>query len=148
MKLYRNNGNNTFTKQQTSVIPSEANQSMGPTWCDYDGDGFPDLFVPNGTSYKNSLFHNEGFGNFVKVDNAITKDGSNSVGSCWGDYDNDGDMDLFVTDTNSSGNYLYRMMVKGVFTKITDQPCVTDKCTSAMVAVLQILITMATLTFM
>ncbi len=129
-ELYRNNGDNTFSKQQTNVIPSEANQSMGPTWADYDGDGFPDLFVPNGTGYKNSLFHNEGNGNFAKVDNAITKDGSNSVGSCWGDYDNDGDMDLFVTNANSTGNYLYRNDGKGVFTKITNQSCVTDKATS------------------
>lgn len=126
-ELYRNNGSGSYTKELTNVIPVEANQSIGPSWADYDGDGFVDLFVPNGKGYKNSLFHNEGNGTFSKVSNVITRDGGQSVGSCWGDYDNDGDLDLFVTNSNSQGNFLYKNNGNGTFTKITTGDVATDK---------------------
>lgn len=129
-ELYRNNGSGTYVKELTNVIPVEANQSIGPSWADYDGDGFLDLFVPNGKGQKNSLFHNEGNGTFSKVSNVITNDGGQSVGSCWGDYDNDGDLDLFVTNSNAQGNFLYRNNGNGNFTKITTGDVVTDKGTS------------------
>lgn len=126
-ELHHNNGANGFGKEVASVIPAEANQSVGATWADYDKDGFMDLFVPNGTGNKNSLFHNEGNGTFSKVQNAITAEGGQSVGSCWGDYDNDGDLDLFVTNSNATGNFLYRNEGKNDFTKITTGAPVTDK---------------------
>ncbi|MCC6760857.1 MAG: VCBS repeat-containing protein [Chitinophagaceae bacterium] len=126
-ELHRNFGSNTFKKEIADVIPTEANQSVGPTWADYDNDGFQDLFVPNGAGNKNSLFHNEGNGTFTKVQNAITAEGGQSVGSAWGDYDNDGDLDLIVTNSNKTGNFLYRNEGAGVFTKITNSPVATDK---------------------
>ncbi len=129
-ELYRNNGNNSFVKEQTSVIPSEANQSVGATWADYDGDGFMDLFVPNGNGFKNSLFHNDGNGTFSKPQNAVNAEGGQSVGSCWGDYDNDGDLDLFVTNSNAQGNFLYRNDGNAGFTKITTGAVVTEKIAS------------------
>lgn len=126
-ELHRNGGNGTFKKEVADIIPTEANQSIGPTWADYDGDGFQDLFVPNGSGNKNSLFHNEGNGRFTKVQNVITAEGGQSVGSAWGDYDNDGDLDLIVTNSNSIGNFLYRNDGNGAFTKITNSPVTTDK---------------------
>lgn len=129
-ELYRNNGSGNYVKEVADVIPSEANQSVGPTWADYDKDGFPDLFVPNGTGYKNSLFHNEGNGTFSKVQNVVTTEGGNSVGSCWGDVDNDGDLDLFVTNANASGNFLYLNNGQGGFNKVTTGVVVTDKANS------------------
>jgi uncharacterized repeat protein (TIGR01451 family) len=126
-ELYHNNGKGNFSKEIADVIPSEANQSVGPTWADYDNDGFADLFVPNGSGFKNSLFHNEGNGNFVKANNAVTNDGGQSVGSCWGDIDNDGDLDLFVTNANNTGNFLYFNEGNGKFRKITNGAVATDK---------------------
>lgn len=126
-ELYRNNGNGVYLKELANAIPAEANQSVGATWADYDKDGFPDLFVPNGTGYTNSLFHNEGNGRFSKTTGIVSSEGGNSVGSCWGDYDNDGDLDLYVTNANSTGNFLYRNDGNGVFTKITNSVTVTDK---------------------
>lgn len=126
-ELHRNNGAAGFVKELVSVIPAEANQSVGASWADYDGDGFQDLFVPNGTGNKNSLFHNEGNGSFTKVQNIITAEGGQSVGSCWGDYDNDGDPDLYVTNSNATGNFLYRNEGNGSFTRITNSMVCTDK---------------------
>lgn len=129
-ELYRNNGATGFVKELSNTIPAQANQSIGPSWADYDGDGFPDLFVPNGNGNKNSLFHNEGNGRFTKAQNAVSADGGQSVGSCWGDYDNDGDLDLFVTNSNATGNFLYSNEGNGQFKKITTGPVVTDKANS------------------
>jgi uncharacterized repeat protein (TIGR01451 family) len=129
-ELFRNNGAAGFVKELANVIPAEANQSVGPTWADYDGDGFMDLFVPNGNGYKNSLFHNEGNGTFSKLQNAVTAEGGQSVGSCWGDVDNDGDLDLYVTNSNATGNFFYRNEGNGNFTKITSGAPVTDKMNS------------------
>jgi len=126
-ELYRNNGTNGFTKKTDDIVCTQADQSAGPTWADYDQDGFPDLFVPNGSGFHNSLFHNEGNGTFKLVNNVITSEGGESVGSCWGDYDNDGDLDLFVANANKQGNFLYRNDGNGKFTKITTGVVVTDK---------------------
>lgn len=119
-ELHKNTTNGTFTKEVTEVIPLEANSSLGPTWADYDQDGFMDLFVPNGLGSKNSLFHNDGNGTFSKPNIIINQEGGKSVGSCWGDIDNDGDLDLFVTNSNSTTNFLYKNLGNGTFEKITN----------------------------
>lgn len=114
------NGTSGFIKEAATAIPLEANSSVGPTWADYDQDGFMDLFVPNGKGKNNSLFHNDGNGTFSKAINAINSEGGKSVGSCWGDIDNDGDLDLFVTNSNSTLNFLYKNLRNGNFEKITN----------------------------
>lgn len=119
-ELHRNTTNGAFAKEVTDVIPLEANSSLGPTWADYDQDGFMDLFVPNGSGNKNSLFHNDGNGTFSKPNIIINQEGGKSVGSCWGDIDNDGDLDLFVTNSNTSTNFLYKNLGDGTFEKITN----------------------------
>jgi len=126
-ELYRSNRSGGYEKELDDIIPLQASQSIGPSWADYDGDGYPDLFVPNGNGFSNSLFHNEGNGRFTSVDNIITKDKGQSVGSCWGDIDNDGDLDLFVTNSNAKGNFLYINNGQGGFSKITHGPVVEDK---------------------
>ncbi|OYU85536.1 MAG: hypothetical protein CFE24_01140 [Flavobacterium sp. BFFFF2] len=118
-EIHKNTGNGGFAKQVDQIIPLEANSSLGPTWADYDQDGFMDLFVPNGGGNKNSLFHNDGNGTFSKPNIIINQEGGKSVGSCWGDIDNDGDLDLFVTNSNSSTNFLYKNIGNGNFEKIT-----------------------------
>ena len=119
-ELHKNNANGTFSKVTTEAIPLEANSSLGPTWADYDQDGFMDLFVPNGIGKNNSLFHNDGNGTFSKTNNVINAEGGKSVGSCWGDIDNDGDLDLFVTNSNNTTNFLYKNNGNGSFEKISN----------------------------
>ena len=77
--------------------------STGAAWGDYDGDGDLDLYVTNwGTAVTvpaNALYENGGDGSFVDVatDRGVDNKG-NSLAPAWGDYDNDGDLDLYVGD--------------------------------------------------
>lgn len=119
-ELHKNTSNGSFVKEVADAIPLEANSSLGPTWADYDKDGLIDLFVPNGIGSKNSLFHNDGNGSFSKKNNIINQEGGKSVGSCWGDIDNDGDLDLFVTNSNSTNNFLYKNLGNGNFEKVNN----------------------------
>ena len=108
--LYRNNGDGTFTKITTGDIVTDGGQSVGSGWGDYDNDGDLDLFVTNRWGEDNFLYSNNGDGTFTKVTTGnIVTDGSYSGGGSWGDYDNDGDLDLFVANGggSSQNNFLY-----------------------------------------
>lgn len=128
--LYKGNGDGTFTKITTGSITNDGGFSIGCAWGDYDNDGYPDLFVANANfaaGQPNFLYHNNGDGTFTKVTSgSIVTDIGNSTGGSWGDYDNDGDLDLIVPNYSNSVNYLYRNDGGGSFTKITSGPVVTD----------------------
>ena len=93
--LYHNNRDGTFTDvTQKAGVPGNA-YGMGVAAGDYDGDGFPDLYI---TQYPYStLYHNNGDGTFTDV---TAKAGVAAAGwatsAVWFDYDNDGRLDLFV----------------------------------------------------
>jgi enediyne biosynthesis protein E4 len=93
--LYHNNRDGTFTDiTQKARVPGNA-YGMGVAVGDYDGDGFPDLYV---TQYPHSiLYHNNGDGTFTDV---TAKAGVSAPGwatsAVWFDFDNDGRLDLFV----------------------------------------------------
>jgi hypothetical protein len=108
--LYHNNGNGTFTKITSGAIVIDSQPSEICQWVDYDNDGFLDLFVANASSQNESLYHNNGDGTFGKLTTgSIVNDGGNSAGCAWGDYDNDGFLDLFVPNWQGSRpNFLYR----------------------------------------
>jgi enediyne biosynthesis protein E4 len=104
--LYRNNRDGTFSDVTDQAgVPGNA-YGMGVAVGDYDGDGFPDLYV---TQYARSiLYHNNGDGTFTDV---TAKGGVEAPGwgtsAVWFDYDNDGKLDLFVcrfVDFNKSKN--------------------------------------------
>jgi hypothetical protein len=69
---------------------------VGPVFGDYDGDGHPDLFVPQAGGCK--LFRNDGRGRFSDVTRSagLDKDIGRAVCAAWGDLDNDGHLDLVV----------------------------------------------------
>ncbi|MGB4851565.1 MAG: FG-GAP-like repeat-containing protein [Ignavibacteria bacterium] len=136
--LYKNNGNGYFTKITNTALTSEAGEFWSGSWGDYDNDGDPDLFVTNNGNQKNSLFRNDGNFNFTKIlnDPLVNEIGYNAV-SGWGDYDNDGDLDMFVTQayvppgfTQKLTNKLYKnlLMESGTasFQKITSGEIVND----------------------
>jgi hypothetical protein len=128
-RLYRNNGNGTFNGQNAF---NDGGETFGGSWGDYDSDGDLDLFIPSvsfSTNGNNFLYNNNGNGTFTRVTQGdIVNDGGYSFGSCWGDYDNDGDLDLFVTNTDT-GNFLYQNNgpASPGFTRITVGQIVTDR---------------------
>ncbi|HEX7880920.1 MAG TPA: VCBS repeat-containing protein, partial [Candidatus Eisenbacteria bacterium] len=96
--LYRNNGNSTFTSVGAAAgVNHTGAGSLGLSWCDYDGDGFIDLFV--GTIDANDkLYRNNGNGTFTDMAAAagVGGAGEDTFGGIWADYDLDNDADLFV----------------------------------------------------
>jgi hypothetical protein len=96
--LYHNNGDGTFTKITTGNIVNDRGYSVGAAWADYDNDGYLDLFVGNRLG-NNFLYHNNGNGTFTKITTgAIVSEAADSNGIAWGDYNNDGFLDLFVAN--------------------------------------------------
>ncbi|MFC2086509.1 FG-GAP-like repeat-containing protein [Bacteroidota bacterium] len=130
--LYRNDGELGFVQITSGDIVNDLAFSAGGSWGDYNNDGFLDLFVANGfdSDQSNFLYRNNGDGTFVKITSGdIVNDGGCSYGSSWGDMDNDGDLDLFVTnncDDNGQNNFLYSNNGDATFTKITTGGIVND----------------------
>jgi hypothetical protein len=93
--LYRNNRDGTFTDVTEKAGVTAGGFGQGVAVGDYNGDGFPDLYV---TQYgKSILYHNNGDGTFTDVTEkaGVAAPGWNSS-AVWFDYDNDGRLDLFV----------------------------------------------------
>ena len=105
--------------------------SSGCNWIDFDNDGNQDLFVVNEYG-KNVLYHNTGQGNFVPLTNSvITEDLNGSTASCWGDFDNNGFIDAYVTMDNGV-NSLYKNTGNKIFEKINDlDPALNSAFSSA-----------------
>ena len=123
--LYHNNGNGTFTRTTNNAIALKLGNSQGASWGDYDNDGLLDLFVSR-VNQPNLLYRNLGNGNFVAITNGlIVNESTASQGVSWGDYDNDGNLDLFVANPNAR-NFLYHNNGDGSFTKITNGTIATD----------------------
>jgi enediyne biosynthesis protein E4 len=93
--LYRNNRDGTFTDVTEKARVAAGGYGQGVAVGDYDGDGFPDLYV---TQYgKSILYHNNGDGTFTDVtEKAGVAAPGWSSSAVWFDYDNDGRLDLFV----------------------------------------------------
>jgi uncharacterized repeat protein (TIGR01451 family) len=126
--LYHNNGDGTFSKVINNAIVNEASRSVSGVWGDYDNDGLQDLFVANTGGRNNSLYRNLGGGQFEKITTGnIVNDGGSSVGASWGDYNNDGNLDLFVSNAGNEPCFLYQNNGDGSFTKITSGAIVTDR---------------------
>jgi hypothetical protein len=95
-RLYRNNGNGPFTDVAERAGVTNGGFAKGAAWGDYDGDGWPDLYVSNMRG-ENRLYHNNGDGTFTDLAPALGVTEPQDSFSCWfWDYDNDGRLDIFV----------------------------------------------------
>jgi hypothetical protein len=125
--LYHNNGDGTFTRVLTGSIVNDGGISAGATWGDIDNDGDIDLFVANDNGQNNFLYINTGDGSFTKDSTSIiANDGGRSIGGCFGDVDNDCDLDLFVTNRSGENNFFYVNNGDGTFTKDTSSVIASD----------------------
>ncbi len=132
-RLYRNLGNRTFSDQTDAAGVRDADWGWGSVFFDFDNDGDLDLTVTNGEEFprqfnspydtdRTRLWENEGgFFNEVGLEHGITDTGSGK-GIVTFDYDNDGDLDLFIANNgghpvlynNQSGNNMAWLRVRTV----------------------------------
>jgi enediyne biosynthesis protein E4 len=115
--MYKNNGGGYFTKITGIAPTTSAGISWSSSWGDYDNDGDFDLFVTNSENQKNFLFRNDGGFSFTRIlsDPSVNENGYFAC-SGWGDYDNDGDLDMFVTQAYGPANvYLKNHLYKNLF---------------------------------
>lgn len=132
--LFRNDGGPGFSFTRMSGLPISQDHmpSDGSTWGDYDNDGYPDAFVVNWYGQDNLLYHNDGNGTFSRIlIGTMVTDGGYSETASWGDYNNDGLVDLYVTNSDGTfRNFLYKNSGNGQFVKITTGSQSTDEGTS------------------
>lgn len=128
-QLYQNNGDGTFALSPwAGAVSLPRATSSGTVFADYDNDGDPDLLVLNvGT---NNLFRNTGAG-FEDVTTAagLAEDSAHSKTASWGDYDQDGYLDLYIANwscspdcgrpTEGDKDRLYHNNGDGTFTDLT-----------------------------
>lgn len=137
--LLVNRGGGKFEVAPENSVVGLWRNSLQATWCDYNDDGRPDLYIPNDWG-MNVLFRNDGPQGFTDVTSemGLTWFGF-SMGASWGDYDNDGRDDLYVSNMYSeagrriterlpgldkwfaesaTGNFLYHREADGKFRQV------------------------------
>jgi len=123
--LYHNNGDGTFTdvtKAAGVYMPEGKGLAVGAA--DYDNDGWPDLFIAN-DGIVAYLFHNDHNGKFTEVGltagMAVTLRGNTMAAMCisLGDYDNDGWLDLYISDYQKSSDHIWRNDHEGGFWEVS-----------------------------
>lgn len=127
--LYLNDGSGLFTAVEGDTIMETGGHNVGASWGDYDNDGDADCFIARWSNQSNKLYINRGDGTFGRGNvPPVTSSGGYSETGSWADYDGDGWLDLFVT--NSSGanhhNWLYHNNGAGGFSLVQEPPFITD----------------------
>jgi tetratricopeptide (TPR) repeat protein len=118
--LLRNNCDGTFTDVTESAGLADPIASQTAVWTDIDNDGFLDLFIGNEQG-PSRLYHNKGDGTFEDIAQSAGVDGvAFSKGVVAADYDNDGFMDLYVSNLGGH-NFLYHNNHDRTFTEVGKQ---------------------------
>jgi predicted nucleotidyltransferase len=116
-RIYRNEGAGTFT-DIVAGLPGLSSSSAA--WGDYDSDGDLDLLLTGdtGTGFLTRVYRNDGGGTFTDI--AAGLPGVSAGAVAWGDYDNDGDLDLLLTGDTETGflTRIYRNDGGGAFADI------------------------------
>jgi|GEM_PF-1078952 len=124
--LYRNDGGGVFIDVGAAAGVDDSRTCFAASWSDYDNDGLLDFYV--GVRYgTNTLYHNNGDGTFTDTAAGTGVAGSDSTytqGVAWADFDNDGNLDLYVVNRYLD-NVLYRNNGNETFTNIASGAGVT-----------------------
>lgn len=128
-RLYRNNGDFTFTDVAAAAGVDVVAPSFASSWGDVDSDGNLDLYASvrtlhNGDPTRNFYFHNNGDGTFSEMAAAMGIEAGNdpTLLSAFFDYDRDGDDDLYLGTDKGSGGVLHNRLYEndgGSFTEVT-----------------------------
>ena len=120
-RLYRNRGDGTFADVTAAAgLGRDFGPALGAAAADFDNDGWMDLFVAN-DQQENQLWMNQGGGGFRNlallrgVALGAAGDAKADMGVDAGDFDNDGDEDLFITELTGQGSTLYVNDGAGLF---------------------------------
>jgi hypothetical protein len=125
-RLYHNNGDGTFSdvSRESGISAVKAGYALTAAAADFDGDGWPDIYVACDTS-PSLLFHNNRDGTFteqgLEAGVSLSEDGQEQAGMglATGDFDTDGHLDIFKTHFRGDTNVLYRNNGKGYFRDVT-----------------------------
>lgn len=119
--FFENNGNNTFTDVTTQAgFDNDSHMTFCSVFFDYNNDGWQDLYLSSDKYFnQNFLYHNNGDGTFSDVS---TSSGTgifiNAMTTTIGDFNNDGWFDIYITNTPTDGNVLFRNNGDGTFTDL------------------------------
>lgn len=111
-RLYRND-RGTFVEVAGAAGVADLTDTRASAWGDFDGDGRPDLYVgfTRRSETKNRLYRNVSAGGTIGFEDVAGRQGVDAIGETrqvsWVDYDNDGDLDLFVAFRDAP-NMLFR----------------------------------------
>ncbi len=124
-RLYRNNGNQTFTDVTHEAGVEKAGYSNSVTASDLNGDGWTDLYVANDFEYPDFLYLNNGDGTFSnQLESSMRHISYFSMGVDASDINNDGLLDLMVLDMVAEDNYRIKSNMSGMnpdsFWKVVD----------------------------
>ena len=121
--LYRNRGDGSFEETTETAGVGDDGIAWGAIFFDYDSDTWADLFVANDHG-PDKLYRNKGDGTFQDISEQsgivteVNGKPTGAMGLCVGDYDNDTDLDLFIT--NYDADLLWRNNGDGTFTNVAE----------------------------
>ena len=139
LSYYHNNGDGTFTSWTDRAGLKDQLGGLNVLHADYDNDGDLDLYVLRGAWMRlggmdrNSLLQNDGKGHFrdVTLEAGLGKPDYPNLAGAWGDYDNDGDLDLYVgneilSEKSISPSQLFRNNGDGTFSDVANEAGVVN----------------------
>jgi hypothetical protein len=98
--LFKNTGG-SFKKVEAGALTATPVSSGGASWADYDSDGDFDVLIPNYVSQNDIFFENNGDETFKKTNNLLITGSIGTDDCAWGDYDNDGYIDIVKATNNT-----------------------------------------------